>query len=75
MEPLFLLLDAVARQREQHQAGHAAFMAAHGAQDIGDLSQEESRELFAILLASQVRLDAEMRALRRLIGRLSDAYR
>ena len=74
MEPLFLLLDAVARQREQHQAGHAAFMAARGAQDIGDLSQEESRELFAILLA-QVRLDAEMRALRRLIGRLSDAYR
>ena len=68
MEPLFLLLDAVARQREQHQAGHAAFMAARGAQDIGDLSQEESRELFAILLA-QVRLDAEMRALRRLIGR------
>jgi hypothetical protein len=73
-EPLFLLLDAVARQREQHQAGYATFMAAHGAQDIGDLSREESRELFAILLA-QVRLDAEMRALRRLIGRLSDAYR
>jgi hypothetical protein len=69
-----LLLDAVARQREQHQASYATFMAVHGAQDIGDLSREESRELFASRPA-QVRLDAEMRALRRLIGRLSDAYR
>jgi hypothetical protein len=73
MEPLTLLLDEVARQREQNQARYAAVKAAHGAEDIGNLSRAEVRELFAILLA-QVRLDAEMLTLRRLIGRMSDAY-
>jgi hypothetical protein len=73
MEPLSLLLDAVARQHEQHKASFAAFMAAHGAQDIGDLSREESRKLFAILLA-QARLDAEMRVLKKLVGGMSDAH-
>jgi hypothetical protein len=73
MEPLSLLLDAVARQHEQHKVSYPAFMAALGAQDIGDLDRAEARELFAILLA-QARLDAEMRTLQRLIGRMSDAY-
>jgi hypothetical protein len=54
-------------------ADYATFMAEHGSRDIGNLSREKSRELFSILLA-QARLDAELRALRRLIGRMSDAH-
>ena len=70
MEPIKCLLDAVARQREQHREAYAAFMVAHGAQDIGELTREETRELFSICLMG-ARLDAEMAALRRLLGRVS----
>jgi hypothetical protein len=69
MEPLCALLDAAARRHEANQARcAAAFVAAHGAQDIGELSREETRELFAICIMGS-RLDAEMRALKRLIRR------
>jgi hypothetical protein len=69
IERLCALLDAAARRHEENQARYAAaFVAAHGAQDIGELSREETRELFAICLMGS-RLDAEMRALKRLIRR------
>jgi hypothetical protein len=68
-ERLCALLDAAARRHEENQARYAAaFVAAHGAQDIGEPSREETRELFAICLMGS-RLDAEMRALKRLIRR------
>jgi hypothetical protein len=51
------------------KADYAAFIAEHG-RDIGDLSREEARELFSILLM-QAGLDAEMRFLKNLVGRLS----
>jgi hypothetical protein len=70
MQALSLLLDAAAKRRQQHQASYVAFMAAHDVRDIGELSREESRDLFAILLM-QAGLDAEMRVLRKLIRRLS----
>jgi hypothetical protein len=70
MDPLALLMDDAERRRDRHQADYAAFMAEHGAQDIGELTREETRELFSICLMG-ARLDAEMAALRRLLGRVS----
>jgi|HubBroStandDraft_6_1064221.scaffolds.fasta_scaffold2560727_2 hypothetical protein len=57
MEPLCALFDAAARRHKENQARYAAaFVAAHGAQDIGELSREETRELFAICLMGKAGL-------------------
>jgi hypothetical protein len=66
---LATLLSDAERRRDRHKADYAAFIAEHG-RDIGDLSREEARELFSILLM-QAGLDAEMRVLKNLVGRLS----
>ena len=69
MEPLCALFDAAARRHKENQARYAAaFVAAHGAQDIGELSREETRDI-CDLSYGEGRLDAEMRALKRLIRR------
>ena len=70
MDPLALLMDDAERRRDRHQSDYAAFVAEHGGQDIGELTREETRELFSICLMG-ARLDAEMAALRRLLGRVS----
>ena len=70
MAAVAALLDAAARRHEENRERCAAFMAEHGSRDTSGLSREESRELFAILLA-QAGLDAEMRVLRNVIERLS----
>jgi hypothetical protein len=70
MDPLATLLSDAEQRRARHMARYVAFMAEHSSQDIGDLSREESFELFSILLAA-AGLDAELRVLRNLIGRFS----
>jgi hypothetical protein len=70
MAAVAALLDAAARRHDQLTADRAALMAEHGARDSADLSREEARELFSILLAA-AGLDAEMQVLENLIRRLS----
>jgi hypothetical protein len=66
MNPLLLLLDDLVRRRDEHEARYAAFKATHGVQNIGELSQDEARELCTILLAA-TRLDCEMTILAKLV--------
>jgi hypothetical protein len=66
MEPLSPLLDDLVRRRDENEARYAAFKEAHGAQNIGDLSRDETRELFSILLAVH-RLAFEWTILARLV--------
>jgi hypothetical protein len=72
MDPLAtsLFVD-MARRREQLAADLAAFRTAHASQRIDDLTPQESRELFAILLANG-RLDCELRTLDKVVARLLD---
>ena len=69
MDPFGTLCVDMARRRDQLAADLAAFDAAHASQTIDDLSPEESRELFAILLANS-RLDCELRTLDKVVARL-----
>jgi hypothetical protein len=71
-DPLAILLVDMVRRRGRIIGELTDFMIAHASQGIADLSDEESRKLFAILLANS-RLEGELRTLDKVVARLLNA--
>jgi hypothetical protein len=69
VDPLASLLRDIIGRRDRLVGGLVDFMAKHGRRHIRDLSPEESRELFGLLLARE-RLDGETRVLGKIIGKV-----